>query len=264
MAGTQPVPLPIPTELQSELAGYSAEAVREGCSGAKVFRMTAAGEPTLFLKVERAGPCNELLDEADRLRWLGAVGIGCAQVVRSVHDGVGDWLLMSEVPGRDLSCASDLEPVQIAEIMADALSALHTLPTAECPFDMRLDPLLARAAERAEAGLVDEQDFDAEHLGLSAADLLPVLLSRRPPEQDLVVTHGDACLPNLIALGDRFAGFIDCARLGLSDRYRDLALAARSIAGNLGAEFVGSFFLRYGIEPDQQRLAYYRLLDEFF
>ncbi len=86
----------------------------------------------------------------------------------------------------------------------------------------------------------------------------------RPGVEDPVVTHGDACLPNLMLHGDAFAGFVDCGRLGLADRHQDLALACRSIRHNLGEACVGQFLAAYGAAHDPARLSFYQLLDELF
>ena len=65
--------------------------------------------------------------------------------------------------------------------------------------------------------------------------------------------------------GYRVSGFVDCSNAGIADRYEDLALCARSIEFNFGAELVPVLFARYGLERvDDAKLAYYQLLDEFF
>ncbi len=254
----------MPRAWQSKLAAYRWEGETIGCSTAAVFRLTANGHPVLFAKTEPAGPHGELPDEAARLRWLSANGVACPEVLAETREAGRDWLLLSAIPGRDLVSSPHLDPGRIVAIAADALRALHRLDAATCPFDRRLERSIALAHARVRAGLIDEDDFDDERLGRSAVDLFEELQEHRPHDEDLVVTHGDACLPNLIADDGRFAGFVDCARAGVADRHQDLALAAWSIRHNLGEAWVTPFLSRYGGVVDPGRLAFYRLLDEFF
>lgn len=235
-----------------------------GESRADVFRLRQDDGTDLFLKSEPVEELGELADEIQRLQWLRQMDMPAPAVLDEVTEHHRHWLLMTTVPGRDLASASELSAEQVINILATALRTLHQVPVALCPFDHSLRRRIARAQEHVRAGLVDETDFDDERLGRSAEDVLAELLSTQPKTHDLVVTHGDACLPNFMALDAGFSGFIDCGRLGISDRYQDLALAARSIERNLGLEWVKPFFELYGVEPDEQRITFYCLLDEFF
>ncbi len=216
------------------LRGYAWHAQTIGCSEAEVFRLTGDGLPSLFVKSEPIGPFAELRGEIDRLRWLTGSVPADADASKPRRKKGRLWLLMSEVPGRDLASSPDLSPLQIAEIAADALRELHALDVALCPFDQRLAAKLAQAEANVAAGRVDEGDMDERTAwsGLQPVSLEEAL-ALRPAKEDLVVAHGDACMPNLMAEHGRFTGFIDCGRLGVADRHQDLALAAWSIECNL-------------------------------
>lgn len=255
----------LPVSLRSHLGGYEWRRDALGRSAACVFRLEGEGRPGLYLKGEEAGPFCELADEAERLVWLRSQGLDCPEVIAYESDGERSFLLMTALPGADLVTATALLPEERIEILASALSTLHSLDINACPCDHRLENRLASAEARMRAGLVDETDFDETRLGKSAFFLFGELQRLRPDSENLVVAHGDACLPNFMAAGGRFAGYIDCCRLGVADRYQDIALACHSIAYNFGGEFVRPFLNAYGLSIiDPVKMDYYQLLDEFF
>ena len=254
----------LPHELRERLSGYRWHRQTIGRSQAGVFRLVADGKPSLFLKCERSSLFAELPSEAARLRWLAGQGIACPDVITLESHARHDWLLMSAVAGEDLASAA-VDPADVIAIMASALHGLHALDIRSCPFDHRLFRRVAAARARMEAGEVDESDFDEERQGRTAAEVFAELEALRPATEDLVVTHGDACLPNVMATEGRFSGFIDCGRLGVADRHQDLALACRSIRYNIGKAWVEPFLESYGPpEAEPAKCSWYRLLDEFF
>jgi aminoglycoside phosphotransferase len=118
----------------------------------------------------------------------------------------------------------------------------------------------------AAQGLPCPRNVDPERAGWTGQQLLAELHRTRPPDEDLVVGHGDPCLPNMFFDDDgRLTALIDVDRLGTADRYNDLAIATRSLAHNWHPRYAEQLLREYGVaEPDRSRIAFYRLLDEFF
>jgi aminoglycoside phosphotransferase len=141
---------------------------------------------------------------------------------------------------------------------------IHNLPITDCPFDARLDYKIELAEKMLKNGLVDERDFDEIRQGRTPKDLFRELIESKPDSEDLVFTHGDYCLPNIILENGKLNGFIDWGNAGSADRYQDIALLARSITYNFGAEWTEVLFAILGIKPDAQKIHFYTLLDEFF
>ncbi len=128
-----------------------------------------------------------------------------------------------------------------------------------------------------EAGLVDEDDFDDVRRGRTATDLLTELLAStdemaRREAGDLVVCHGDVCLPNVLVDPATYlvTGIIDVGRLGVADTHQDLAPVTRSLEAPINpafgpdraAAFLGNHQRADRVDPE--RIGFYRLLDEFF
>ena len=236
--------------------------VTVGKSAAQVWRIAGKGE-VLFAKTAPADGPNPLPAEVARLTWLGTVGVP-APVVQDFFETAGQhWVLMSAVPGTDLTHLVE-RPEQVIAALAKALRTLHAIDPATCPFDLTLHAKLQAARDNVDAGWVDETDFDTGQVGWTAQAVLDWVVAHPPETQDLVVAHGDACLPNFLALDGKFSGMIDVGRLGIADRWQDLALACRSIGFNCGAAAVAPFLAAYGAGWDQERHDYYNALDNLF
>jgi aminoglycoside phosphotransferase len=253
------------------LPGHAVERVTIGESGAGVWRCTMEGASPVYLKVASVDRDNQLDQEADRLRWMKEHDLP----VPAVHDygriGTTEYLLLAEVRG---TVASDsqwtLVLPDVISALGGGLALLHQTRVDDCPFDQRIARQIDAARNRVAAGRVREDDFDEIRAGRRATDLLDELLSTVPASEDVVFTHGDFCLPNIILnrgpAGEvDIAGLIDCGRAGLADRHQDLALALRSIIHNFGSNWVAPFLRAYGLpNPEEEKLRFFTLLDEFF
>jgi aminoglycoside phosphotransferase len=263
------VKLEFPDALAAKLEGYEAQAISTGMSGAGVYRLRHASLEPLFLKCIEVSELESLNRDAAVLRWLDRHAVRVPRVEAFVVQNDLEWLLTSTVPGRDASSAwSENDVGRVITALASGLKRLHALPIHDCPFDRRLEVTRREAAARVQANAVDEDDFDERHLGSSAEALLDLLESSVPDREDLVFTHGDYCVPNVLIDSSFEVGFIDLGRAGIADRYQDLALMTRSLESDLNPQFNGwseVFLERYGITaPNRSKLEFYRLLDEFF
>lgn len=248
-------------------AVHRVEAVSIGASRAQVYRLWDAVQPISFLKVEPRDAVTTLTADVARLRWL-THRLPAPQVLAYHEDEQACYLLTSVVPGTDtatLSERGDTDIAQVVRLLAVGLRQVHAVDITDCPFDARLAQTLAQARQRIDLGLVDEHAIGGPWGGRTIPELWTELLATAPTHEDLVFTHGDACLPNILIEGNRVSGFVDLGRAGVGDRYRDLALTQRSLIRNYSAAWVPLFFAEYGLpQPDEAKLTFYQLLDEFF
>jgi kanamycin kinase/aminoglycoside 3'-phosphotransferase-2 len=274
---TTPRALRVPDSLQRVMRGRAGEwtPVPDGCSGAQVWRSTR-GTPLIAKIVADDGSLAadqlvaELAAEAERAEWLRGKGFPAPAVIELRREGPSAQLIMTALPGRTLA---EPWPSAMRERLVSGVAAftrdLHRLPVADCPFRRDLTVTVPEAIAAAESGLVDADDFDDERSGLAVREVLQELLCTRPATEDLVVCHGDLCLPNVLADSDsgEITGVVDLGRLGVADRHQDLALATRSLGptnNQYGPSAARWFLDAYGGDVDPARLEFYRLLDEFF
>lgn len=191
-----------------------------------------------------------------RLRWLrGRVPI---PEVIAFEDGV---LVLADVGAQSAEAAA---PADVGAVLGRTLRTLHEISVAECPFDGRLPAVLERAGANVRDGLVDPDDFDADHVGLTPEMVYERLLATRPRVADVVVAHGDYTPSNVLLPASGEPVVIDVPALGVADRYRDLAIVHRDLSEVCGPAAWQDFLSAYALVDhiDEERLYYYRLLDE--
>lgn len=89
----------------------------------------------------------------------------------------------------------------------------------------------------------------------------PESIGSRPPVDEVVLVHGDACAPNtLVSWAGEWTGNVDFGDLGIGDRWADLAVASLSLDWNFGEGHQDELFDAYELEPDEERIRYYRAL----
>jgi kanamycin kinase len=253
--------------LRHRYASHEWTRVPHAGSGDEVWRL--AGRPDLYVKIGAgAGDADRLTGEADRLTWLRAQGIPAAEVV----DAGPSWLVTRAVAGEPASAPwPERDRAAVVDALADITRRVHDLPVETCPFDRTLTRSLAAARDAAARDRIDLGDLDDERAGWTPGQLVTELEATAPTFEELVVCHGDLSLPNLIVdpRSLQVTGLIDTGRLGVADRYADLALINRSLGDDsrnaqFGPQYAARFLAAYGeTDPDPQRLAFYRLLDEF-
>ncbi len=184
------------------------------------------------------------------------------------------FLLSSRIKGKMLCDESFLSaPEKIVSLAAEGLMMMWDVDVKGCPTDGSLDSKLNAARKNVEAGKITSLDDETKRRFSRPDDLLKWLEDNKPDE-DLVFTHGDYCLPNIFAEDGKISGFIDLGNAGVCDRYQDIALFLRSIEQNLSGKYRGGknpidydpvkLFDKLGITPDYEKLQYYLYLDMLF
>ena len=108
--------------------------------------------------------------------------------------------------------------------------------------------------------------------GFKDPEALLYWLQNNKPEEELAVSHGDFCLPNIFFENRIMTGLIDLGRAGVADRWCDISLCYRSTKDNFSGKY-GQTWLGYSdryifdalqMQPDWEKIRYYMLLDELF
>lgn len=250
--------------------GGTWEPVTGGESGASVF---VDRPKRRYAKVVPSARLAELADERDRSVWLNQTDVPCAAVLDWRESDAGACLTtqaLGGVPASELDAPTLLRAwPSVVRMVRD----LHRIVADQCPFDRGLGHMMSLAEATVAEGRV-------------VVDFLPVALQGTPPSRileqiraelpmrlaqergDLVVGHGDLCLPNILVdpTTGQVEGLIDLGRLGRADPYGDIALLIATARGTwsdpaMARRAEEEFAEVYGAAIDPDRVDFYRRLD---
>jgi kanamycin kinase len=251
-----------PPPVLAELApGWRATLAYQLVPGLTTWRLEHLDGSIRFAKVDEAGKYPTLRGESERMVWA-APYLPVPKVVELAERDAVTVLLTEALPGRDATddhWQSDLPGLVGA--FARGLVAFHEAVEEEwCPFRFDIERALDHVARRVEGQDHDPSGFHPEHQHLTPAGALDLLCSTAPESEDLVVCHGDYCPPNALLTDGTVTGYVDLGELGAADRWWDIAIGGWSVVWNFGAQYEAHFYESYGVEPDPDRIRFYRLL----
>jgi kanamycin kinase len=220
---------PVPAAVVAIADGRPAELVWRNELGGLTFRVADC-----FVKWNPPSTGVDLARERSRLAWL-AGRHPAPGVVDFGEEDDAQWLVTAALPGDSaVGPAWRARRSEAIQAIADGLRALHAVPLDDFP-----------------AGWTEEVWVGRQPAGLG----------ERPPIGEPVLVHGDACAPNtLITPEGRWSGNVDFGDLAVGDRWADLAVASMSLDWNFGEGHQDELFAAYGIDPDAERITYYRAL----
>jgi kanamycin kinase len=228
--------------------------------GGLTFRVTD-GANDIFIKWAPGDSGLDLQAEQVKLEWA-ITYTPVPKVIEFGQDKKGSWLVTEAIDAENaVSEKWKMDPRSAVTAIGRGLRAMHdALPVDACPFLWSIEDRISRALERVVRGETHPTDWHEEFRSLSIEAVLAKLDS--PPVSDqLVVCHGDACAPNtLLDGGGNWLAHVDMERLGIADPWADLAIASWSTQWNYGPGWDGLLYDSYGIDPDPEKIHFYRLL----
>ncbi|MEU4291494.1 aminoglycoside 3'-phosphotransferase [Kribbella sp. NPDC026596] len=241
ISGRPPDDVAVPGQIRRLGRDQSVVPVWRNGLGGLTFQI-GSGPSRRFAKWAPAGSGLDLTAEVLRLQWATEFA-SVPVLLDHGTDSEGAWMVTAGLPGD--SAVSDrwkADPATAVQAAGVGLRRLHdALPVEGCPFTWSVDDRIGQSMAVRGGAISD--------------------LPAAPPIGKLVVCHGDACVPNTLVTPDgQYSGQVDLANLGTADCWADLAVATWSTEWNYGPGWEETLLSAYGVQPDQARTEYYRLL----
>ena len=228
------------------------EEITIGCNS-KVYKIRKKSK-VFYLK-----EANHLSKESIALDYLqGKISVP-EKIFYEKYNGKS-YILTKEVKG-EMLCSdyySD-HPLEGIDIIVEAFNAIYNIDYSDCIIDETIDTKIKEIESRFSS--IKDSDINESILKrFHTKENILKYIKGNKPKQIIGFTHGDMSLPNIFALNGHFSGLIDVGNAGISDIYFDLVICEMSIERNYGKEYIDIFYEKLGIEKDEFKSDYYRVL----
>jgi len=168
---------------------------------------------------------------------------------------------MEGIPSFEFGHQSTTNNVGI--ILGESLRKIHDLNIQKCPFKLNIDDRISKLLNKIERDNVDQDILNFHFPNSTKAEILEQTKSLILQKWNLVFSHGDYCLPNILISNNKLSGFIDMGDSGVADRNYDLYYGLWSLKYNDLEKYSDDFINSYGKDRvSEKKLKLFKLLDE--
>ena len=164
------------------------------------------------------------------------------------------YILTKEIRGNTLDKLEDKN--KIIKILTEVFNQIYSIEYKDCMIDETIDTKIKRIEENIKN---IELLPNLKERFITKENLIKYLKGNKP-KQIIGFTIGNLELNNIICENDEFKGIINVSESGLSDIYYDLVYCEKTIEENLGKEFINIFYDNIGIEKDELKSEYYKII----
>lgn len=166
------------------------------------------------------------------------------------------YILSKEIKGINL--INETNKNKVIDILCKTYNEILNIDCQDCLIDETIDMKIKRIEENiSNIKLSDE----LKERFITKENIIKYLKGNKP-KQIIGFTIGNLELNNIIYENDEFKGIVNVSNSGLCDIYYDLVSCEVSIEENLGKEYINDFYDKLGIEKDEFKSQYYRIIIE--
>lgn len=220
-------------------------------------------EEKLVLKIHKNAKDKYLFNLSKKLKWLECrLPVSKVKAYKIIDKK--EYLLTNFIDGEpSFQYGHKNNQKSIGIILGESLRKIHDLEINSYPFKINHEKKIERLLEKIKKDLIKKQTLEYYFTSLDKNEILVYIKSLIPSKWDLVFSHGDYCLPNILIKDDKLSGFIDLGDCGIADRNFDLYYGLWSLKYNNLDQYSDDFLNSYGKDKvSEKKLDLFKLLDE--